>query len=124
MFVKASRLKLRFVTTKGNISTEDLWDLSPVALDTIYKNLRKQQKASDEESLLDKKTSADEELDLKVDIVKFVFNTKIEEKEARERAAELSAKKRKLIELIAQKKEEADSAKSIDELEKELAKLG
>lgn len=28
MFKQASKMKLRFATSKGNLSVEDLWDLS------------------------------------------------------------------------------------------------
>ena len=41
LFEKASKMKLRFSTTKGVLSTEDLWDLSLESLDRIAKNLKR-----------------------------------------------------------------------------------
>ena len=37
IFEKASKQKLRFVTSKGMISSEDLWDMSLQSLDIIAK---------------------------------------------------------------------------------------
>ena len=52
IFAMATRQKYRF-PFNGQISVEDLWDLSPAQLDRVYKTLKKDQKASNEESLLD-----------------------------------------------------------------------
>lgn len=35
MFKQASKMKLRFATSKGNLSVEDLWDLSLPVLDKL-----------------------------------------------------------------------------------------
>ena len=41
IFEYATRNKIRF-PFKGMISVEDLWELTPTNLDTIYKTLNKQ----------------------------------------------------------------------------------
>jgi len=51
MFEKATKMKLRW-TERGRIGVEDLWDLAPEDLDQIFKNLSRQTKAAQEESLL------------------------------------------------------------------------
>ena len=40
LFEMATRSKLRFPSTKGELSVEDLWDLSDKDLDVVYKNLK------------------------------------------------------------------------------------
>ena len=77
MFEKAARLKLRF---KSSLSVEDLWDLSPNALDAIFKDLNAQTKVRKEESLLDYRSTEDTIVDLKIDIVKHIVSVKLEEK--------------------------------------------
>jgi len=120
LFEKASRIKLRFSTNKGVLSTEDLWDLSLTSLDTLFKGLNKQLKEAGEESLLGTKTKADTELALRVDLIKYVVVTKLTEQEVSKLDIERKAKKAKLMELIAQKQDENLSAKSIEELQAEL----
>ena len=83
IFEYAARNKLRF-QFKGNIKAEDLWDLSVEELDSIYKKLNAQIKTSQEESLLYKKTKEDEELNIKVDIIKYIVSEKLKEKVAKE----------------------------------------
>ena len=36
LFITASREKLRFASSKGLLTTEDLWSLSLTSLDAIY----------------------------------------------------------------------------------------
>jgi hypothetical protein len=69
LFEKASKMKLRFSTTKGVLSTEDLWDLSLESLDRIAKNLYKQIKESEEISFISEKSSEDTLASIKLEIV-------------------------------------------------------
>jgi len=78
IFEKAIRQKVRF-NFKGLISCEDLWDLPLGTLDEIYGYLRSSQKASTEDSLLKKETKEGRILDLKIDLVKHVVATKLQE---------------------------------------------
>jgi hypothetical protein len=121
LFEIASRAKYRF-PYKGLISTEDLWDLSPAQLDTIYKTLNKNAKAMGEESLLNEVT-VDTALTNMVEIVKHIFNVKREEAEARKAAAANAEKRKRLLEIIAQKQDEALLNMSEADLQKMLADL-
>ncbi len=121
LFEIASRAKYRF-PYKGLISTEDLWDLSPAQLDTIYKTLNKNAKALGEESLLNEVT-VDTALTNMVEIVKHIFNVKREEAEARKAAAANAEKRKRLLEIIAQKQDEALLNMSEADLQKMLADL-
>lgn len=118
LFEKASKMKLRFSTTKGILSTEDLWDLSLESLDKIAKNLYKQIKESEEISFISEKSSEDTLASMKLEIVKFVITFKMDEaKEKKLRAEKLSLKKR-IADEIAKKKDNKISEMSIEELEK------
>jgi hypothetical protein cdifQCD-6_20935 len=118
LFEKASKMKLRFSTTKGVLSTEDLWDLSLESLDKIAKNLYKQIKESEEISFISEKSSEDTLASMKLEIVKFVITFKMDEaKEKKLRAEKLSLKKR-IADEIAKKKDNKISEMSIEELEK------
>jgi hypothetical protein len=122
MFEKAARAKLRF-PYKGSITVEDLWDLSVTELDGIFKTLNRQVKAIKEESLLDKRTIADETLELQINIVKHIVAVKQTENEVRQAAREKAVRKEKLLEILARKKDGELEGKSIAELEAELASL-
>ena len=95
-------------------------DLLP---DSIYKMLNKQIKQSEEESLLTTKTSVDTELEVQIAIVKHVVSVKLEEQEAREKAAAKKAQKQKIMSIIATKEDEALQNSSVDDLRKMLEEL-
>ena len=122
IFEYAVRNKVRF-PFKGVISVEDLWDLSVTNLDSIYKTLNKQVKQSEEESLLTTKTSVDTELEIQIAIVKYIVSVKLEEQDAREKAAAKKAQKQKIMSIIATKEDEALQNSSVDDLRKMLDEL-
>lgn len=122
IFEMATRNKFRF-PYKGLISVEDLWDLGQVQLDSIYKNLNKEIKQIQEESLLSAKNSEDAELQAKIDIVKHIFMVKQQEAIQRSIDAENADKKRRIMEILAQKQDDSLMGKSEDELRKMLKEL-
>ena len=119
LFEMATRNKFRF-PYKGMISVEDLWDLGPIQLDTVYKALNREIKKADEVSLVSTDNSEDAELTAKINIVKFIFDVKTNEAAARKIAVENAEKKRRIAEILAQKQEESLMSKSEDELKKML----
>jgi len=123
IFELATRQKLRYPSTKGNVTTEDLWDLSLEALDTIARALNKQVKESSEESFIKKQGTADRKLSLQLEVVVSIIETKLEEQEKRKAAAERKVKRDRLIELIAKKEEDLLGRKSATALRAELDKL-
>ena len=122
MFEYAVRNKIRF-PFKGLISVEDLWDLTPTNLDSIYKTLNKQVKQSEEESLLNTKTSIDTELEVQIAIVKHIVSVKLAEQEAREKAVVKKEQKQKIMEIIAARQDEALHNASLEELQAMLDEL-
>ena len=123
IFEYATREALRF-PYKGSQSVEDLWQLSVRELDSIYKTLNKQVKQSEEESLLNTKTSVDTELEVQIAIVKHIVSVKLAEKEAAEKASAKREQKQKIMSIIATKENEALQNSSIDDLKKMLDELG
>ena len=122
IFEYATRNKIRF-SFRGLISVEDLWVLSLTNLDSIYKELNKQSKQSEEESLLNIKTQEDELLNVQIEIVKHIVSVKLAEKEAREKASAKKVQKQKIMSIIAAKQDEALQNSSIDDLQKMLDEL-
>ena len=122
VFAIATRCKYRY-PYNGQISTEDLWDLSPAQLDKVYKTLGKTLTNTGELSLVKTTTPDDEITQAKLDIVKFVYETKIAEKQEAVRAAERRAYADKLQRILESKKDAALESLSVEELEKKLQKL-
>lgn len=123
IFEKASRLKLRFTTTKGLLSTEDLWDLSLTSLDTIAKAVNKRLKEENEESFITTRSKSNSELELSLDILKHVITVKLEEKEKATLKAERRAELDLLRNLRENKKMEALNSLSLEEIDKKMAEL-
>lgn len=115
IFVRASKKKYRF-EFRGLISVEDLWDLSMKNLDEIFKNLNAEVKKAEQESLFSDKSNANEELNDKIEIVKYIFGVKQEEAKSRKEAAERKKKRERIAEILAKKQDESLEAKSEEEL--------
>lgn len=121
LFEIASREKYRF-PYKGQISVEDLWDLSPAALDGIYKALNRTIRDQDEDSLMAER-EADPTTANMVEIVKHIFTVKRDEQRARKAAIENAEKRRHIMDILARKQDEALNNKSEEELLKMLDEL-
>ena len=116
LFELASREKYRF-PFKGQVSVEDLWDLSPKDLDAIFKSLNAQVKKESEESLLSPKEAVDVVLNAKIEIVKHIVAVKLSEAEKARQAKKRREEKQRIAELIADKQDEALREKSLAELQ-------
>ena len=100
IYKEANRRKLRFNTSQGSVSVERLWELSIEELDTLGVAAQTETDNSTKKSLLKKKTSVDEIAQLKYEIIKDVFFTKAEEREAANDAADKKAHNEKILSLI------------------------
>ena len=121
MYKQAAQLKLRFETPKGVLSAENLFDLSMTDLSTTIKKvnaqLKKEQTTDNELALVEGTDVVESQNSLRFKILKDVYMTK---KDARDAAAldyEKKQKKQRIAEIIAKKKEEALENMSIEELE-------
>lgn len=126
MFEQATRLKLRFDSGRGLITVEDLWDLplsstSPNRpnLDSIAIALHRQTRESAEVVSFVTPAAVDAgrfELGLAFEIVKHVIQVKVKERDRAKEEADRKEKKQRLLQLIAQKQDQALAEKSVDEL--------
>lgn len=122
-FETATRRKLRFQTTKGNLSIEDLWDVHLTVLDEAYKGLSRQIRDAEDDSLLAKKDSGVEEASLKRDLVKHVVQTRQAEAQAKTLQNARRQQAARIRELVAQKQDAELAGKSTEELSTLLAEL-
>jgi hypothetical protein len=129
MYKKAIRLKLRYNTISGNLTTEDLWDLPlrstrGASLDNLAKMLNKEIQSNEEESFVDTPSAANGELRLKFEIVKDIIKDRLSENEAKRNAATVKKEKEVLMGIINKKQNESLESESLDDLKKRLEELG
>ena len=122
MFEIATRAKLRF-PFKGLVSVEDLWDLNVESLDSIFKQLNAQVKRAGEESLLHKKSTEDEALEVQVELIKYIVSVKLDEENQRLLAKSKKEQRQRLLALRAEKQDADLRGKSIEEIDAMLAEL-
>jgi hypothetical protein len=130
IFEVASRAAFRFATPAGHLSVEDLWDLplqsraGKANLDDIAKSLHRELKQSaDDISFVAEKNADNSDTQIKFDVVKRVIEVRLEEKKARDEAADRASKKQHLLELIAKKEDQRVADLPIEELKKMVENL-
>ena len=127
LFEMASQCKFRY-PYKGMITTEDLWDLSLEQLDEVFKALNDEISEKKSDSLL--KTIAVEdavkvnELKNKLEIVKYIFQSKEAAAELESMARENANKRKRILAALAAKQESALQNMSEEELLQALNELG
>lgn len=128
MFEKATRLKLRFETTKGQLTVEDLWDLPLTStrhsanLDDLARTLHEATK-NESVSFVTKTETVNEVQKLRFDIVIHIINTRISENDAAATARANREKKQQIMALIDQKQNEALGTLSVEDLRKMVESL-
>lgn len=131
-FERASREGFRYSSSVGDLTTEQLWELSLVStkahkpsLNDIAKNIYQQLKAEDEVSFVDTKpkTKVIKLLEAKLEIVKHIIKVIQDEAAAKEAQKAKDDKKQKLMILLSQKEDENMSKSSIDEIKAMIADL-
>jgi len=123
MFEQAIRNKIRF-TYKGQLSVEDLWDLSQAELNDVYAPLKAQLDQAEQGSLLGDKPKSLDTIKNKIEILKYIATIKKEEADKREVAAEKRRQKAKLLELLERKQNAKLEASSEEEILSLIAALG
>lgn len=120
MYKLASRLKMRVTSSKGPLTVEQLWGLTPEELDSIAVDLDVAYKESSKKSYLESKTPKDKYIKLQRDIVVDILTTLVDERESAQKAASEKAQKQRIMGIIQKKKETELETLSIEELEKML----
>ena len=129
MFEKASRLQLRFDTSKGLLSVEDLWQLPLTSntgranLDDIARELDAKVKNTSTVSFVNKPAKTDETVQLSFDIVKRVIDVRLEERDAAAAAEANKQKKQKLLVILEAKENEGLSQLSMEDLRAQINAL-
>ena len=120
IYKKAAQNKLRFPTTKGSLTAEQLFDLSLSDLDNLAVLLDNSYEESKGKSFLKKRTVKDANIKLQFDIVIDVMQTLSAEQEAEQTKREIKEHNQKIITLISEKKDDALKGKSVKQLEQML----
>lgn len=129
IFEKASKQKLRFETSKGFISTEQLWDLplqsntGKVNLDDLAKEVSAKLKESEVESFVTKGKSLNTDDKLRLDILKHVIDVRVTEKEALSNQRANAERKRLLLDVLAEKRAANLASLTEEQIQAELDSL-
>lgn len=128
-FEYATRNKLRFASTRGELTVEQLWDVplrsrDDFNLNTIAKAASKAWKEVSEESFVETtKTPEHARRELALEVVKYVIEVKLTEETAAAKRADNKLEKEKLLKILAEKQEGKLSELSEKELQKRIAAL-
>lgn len=129
LFEYATRNKLRFASTRGELTVEQLWDIplrsrDDFNLNTIAKAANKAWKDISEESFVETVTTPEHtRRQMVLDTVKHVIDVKLAEETAAEKRAANKLEKEKLLEILAEKQAGKLSELSERELQKRIAAL-
>lgn len=122
IFEQASFQKLRYQSARGELTTEQLWDIplqskSLFDLDNIAKSINLELKNVSDESFVSQKSNpAKDTLSLKLEILKHIISVKLKEQETRANAARRKEEKEKLLTILAEKQTESLRSLSAEEL--------
>lgn len=123
IFEKATRTKMRFDSAKGQLSVEELWDLSLTSLDFVAKQVYKKLKEETEESFIQKKSTKNVELETKLTLVKYIIKTKLDEAEAAKVKADKETQVKFLKDLLAEKKIDQMKGMTAKQIEQQIKML-
>jgi hypothetical protein len=124
LFFMAIQGKYRYNTPKGTCNTEQLSDLGLNDLDVTAQELNRELKASAEESFVKRPTTASTDLANRLAVVVAIIEYKLQQAEARTNAAKVAEQRRRLLDAIAEKEDQATKDMSLADLKAQLAQLG
>jgi len=124
LFEYATRHKLRFPTEKGELNTEDLWDLSPETLDIMGIMIKEEIDGSYGKTLRNNYGDTHNHsmkcktLPIKLGIIQHILNTKDKESARAQEQNRLNKQINELNLILNQKKSESLRNMSSEEIEK------
>lgn len=124
IFENALKRKLRFESNRGDLTTEQLFDLKLADLDTIAQRVSKGIRDVSE-SFIDAEPSKEKiSLELKLEVLKSIIKTKQEELAYKMNRQKLAERRRKILDALDAKDDKSLEKKSKKELLDELQSLG
>lgn len=129
MFQLASRQKFRFQSIKGELTTEQLWELPLTArggfnLDEVAKQVAAELKAAGEESFVQKNSNpAKSKLEAKLEIVKYIIAVKLEDAEKAAKASQNQEERQRLLAVLNRKQDAALEELTPEQIQARLAEL-
>lgn len=124
LFEQASRTKLRYESAKGQLTMEDLWDLSLTSLDTLAQKVNKSLQDEGVTSFIPNASSKPgTQNSLRLDLLKYVIGVKVAENTARLLKSEASTQLAQYKELLANKALESMSNMTPEEIQKKITEL-
>ena len=124
MYKKAAKLKLRFISSKGQLTVEQLFDLSMTELSSLIKkvnaDLKKETRVDDDLGFLEGKDETESLNSLRFDILKDVYLTKKQERDDAAVDQDRKARRQRIAEIIREKEDKALADLSLEELRKKL----
>ncbi|OWZ90422.1 hypothetical protein B9J07_27945 [Sinorhizobium sp. LM21] len=129
VFEVASRKKFRYSSTRGELTTEQLWDLPLTSnnsfnLNIVAKTIANELKSAEDESFVAESADpAKTLLTQKLEVVKSVIAIKIAEKKAAEKKAADNERRKKLVEALAIQEDKALASLSREEILKQLQEI-
>lgn len=129
IFEYAARHKIRFASPRGELSVEQLWDIplrskDDFNLNTVAKATNKALKDATEESFVEtNRTALHVRLEVALDLVKHVIETKINDEETAKKRADNKLEREKLLAILAEKQAGKLSALTEEEVKKRIEAL-
>ncbi len=129
IFEQSARQKLRFTSNKGDLTTEQLWDVPLTSrtgfdLDTIARGVSKELKGVAEESFVATSTNpAKAGLELRLEVLKHIIAVKLQQAADAANNATRSAERVKLLGVLAKKQDAALEELTPEQIQARLAAL-
>ena len=130
IFESASRQALRFESPVGMLTVENLWDLPLTArgtktdLDTVAKLTNQALKSVTEESFVSVKENPNKRTyELRLEIVKYIISEKLAQEEIQRKVTATRERKQQLLELLAEKDNEAMKGLTREEILSQLESM-
>ncbi len=129
IFEYASRNKLRFVSARGELTAEQLWDVplrskDDFNLNAVAKVANDAVKAANEENFIEtSRTAAHVKVEMVLDVVKRVIEVKLADENVAKKRSDNKIKKERLLAVLAEKQDGKLSELSERELKKQIAEL-
>lgn len=123
IFKYAVKNKMRF-SYKGVCTVEDLYDIPLSGLDKMYVELKKQQKNFGEDSLLNKKSSEEKEIGIKIEIIESIVTDRLADIDKAKKAQQTRERNRRIAQIIADKEDAALNDMSLEDLKAMLVSDG